>query len=257
MKKAFLPPLLLCALLLAARPAWCYGPIPVIDYAHIVVTTWAEYLRYAQAAYSIVQQATQIYNQIRQIEYQIQALKKLSVHSWRDIGPLYYQLNHLLQQANTLTYAVDDLEAQFESAFPGSTRYASFPDEHSLVVQKTLDSLRLNLVSLHQISMDNQGSLQTLGEIQNHVDAAEGHEEALEALGELGSWQADQLATMGSTLESIANATILAASYQINQDARSKQTETDTVNATLSTAQSNAGTSEPSYTVVPSWMPPQ
>lgn len=255
MKRKLLVALLLLVLLFGPRQAWSYGPVPVIDYPHIAVSVWAEYLRYAQVAYNIIQEATQIYNQVQQIEYQVQALKKLDYHSWRDIGPLYHQLNGLLNQADTLTYTVDDLESRFYEAFPGSSRFTSFPEEHFEGVQKTLDTFRLNLESLHQIHEDSEGSLQVLGELQRQVDSAEGHEQTLEVLGELASWQADAQATMGSTLQSIANAQLVYNSYQVNQDARLKQTAADAISATLARAQANAAQVGTLYTVVPSWMP--
>lgn len=244
----------LALLLGASRPS--LAQIPVTDVAHIAVTTWAEIERYAQGAYQIYQQLLSIYNQYEQIARQIQALKKLNVRSWRDIGPLYFQLNALLQQSDTLTYAVENLEAEYYATFPGATRYLNFPAEQFAQVQRTLDTFRLNLLSLHQIHLDSQGSLQVLGEIQRHVDAAQGHEETLEALGELGSWQADQLATMGSTLQSIANTAIVAASYQINQEAQNRQTLSDVLQATASRAQADAADNKPSYTLLPSWVPP-
>ena len=256
MKRRLAHCLVALALLLGApRPS--HAILPVTDVAHIAVTTWAEIARYGQAAYQIYQHALSIYNQYEQINRQVQALKKLNIRSWRDIGPLYFQLNSLLQQSGTLTYAVENLEDEFYTTFPGSTRYVNFPAEQLAQVQRTLDTLRLNLLSLHQIHLDSRGSLQVLGEIQHHVDTAQGHEETLEALGELGSWQADQLAIMGSTLQSIANTSILAASYQINQDARERQTLSDVLSATTVRAQADAAESKASYTLLPTWVPPQ
>ena len=247
---------LIVVVALLATPRQASAQIPVTDIAHIAVTTWAEIARYLQAAYSIVQQGTAIYNQIQQIEYQYQALKKLNVHNWRDIGPLYYQLSGILNQADSLTYTIEGLEENFYATFPGAAAYTSFPAENLVVVQRALDTFRLNLMSLHQISNDQKGSLQVLGTLQTQVDTADGHEQTLEALAELGSWQADQLATMGSTLQTIANVQIVAASYQINQDARSRQTHADTLGATVARAQADQAQSEPSYTLLPSWMPP-
>ena len=253
--RKLVPCLAVLGLLLGApRPS--EAQVPVTDAAHIAVTTWAEIARYGQAAYQIYQKTLSIYNQYEQIDRQVQALKKLNVRSWRDIGPLYFQLNSLLQQSGSLTYAVEGLEEEFYATFPGSTRYLNYPAEQFAEVQRTLDTFRLNLLSLHQIHLDSRGSLQVLGEIQNHVDSAQGHEETLEALGELGSWQADQLATMGSTLQSIANTAIVASSYQINQDARSKQTLADTLQTSAFRAQADAAQTKPSYSLLPSWVPP-
>lgn len=255
MKRTLLVALLVLVLLLGPGQAWSYGPAPVVDYPHIAISVWAEYLRYAQVAYNIIQEATQIYNQVEQIEYQVQALRKLDFHSWRDIGPLYHQLNGLLNQADTLTYTLDDVEGRFYEAFPGSSRFDSFPEEHFEGVQKTLDTFRLNLESLHQIHEDSEGSLQILGELQRKVETSDGHEQTLEVLGEFASWQADAQATMGATLQSIANAQVVYNSYQVNQDARLKQTASDAISATLARARVDAAQADTLYTVVPSWMP--
>jgi P-type conjugative transfer protein TrbJ len=252
--KLLIPIIALVAILGVSQPA--SAQIPVTDLAHIAVSTWAEVSRYLQMAYDIVQEGVQIYNQIEQIKNQAQALRKLDYHNWRDIGPLYHQLSGILNQADSLTYEIEGLEEQFYSTFPGAARYTNFPSETFTVVQKSLDTLRLNLLSLHQINEDQKGSLQVLGDLQNQVDAAEGHEEVLEALAEIGSWQSSQLATIGVTLQNLANVQIVAASYQINQEARARQTSTDMLSTTLGRAQADQAQEAPSYSVVPSWMPP-
>jgi P-type conjugative transfer protein TrbJ len=241
-------------LVLAPPPA--QAQLPVTDIAHIAVTTWAEILRYSQMAYSIINELESLYNQYQQIKNQIQALEKLSVHNWRDIGPLYHQLDGILNEAESLTYVVDDLEAKFEAAFPGTQAFLNFPEEHRANVTQTLQTLRLNMMSLKQISDDSRGSLQTLGSLQLDVERSQGHEQTLEAMAGLSSWQAQQLATMGATLQSLANVSTVAASYQIDQAARSSQTTTDIYLATHDRATAEASQSKPSYTLVPSWMPP-
>ncbi len=256
MRKLLLAASLALALAFAnASPS--QGQIPVTDVAHIAVTTWAEIERYAQEAFQIYQEVLTVYNQYEQISRQVQALKKLNVRSWRDIGPLYYQLNTLLLEYESLTYALDGLEEQYYQTFPGAVRYSDYPTQSFQQITRVLNTFRTNLLSLHQISDDQHGSLQTLGEIQRHVDAAEGHEQTLEALAELGSWQADQQATTQATLETIANVSIVASSYQINQDAMYHQTETDTLVATVAAAQWEANAPASTYNVIPAWVPQQ
>jgi P-type conjugative transfer protein TrbJ len=254
LRRLVVPALLLLGGL--ALPCPAQAQIPVTDIAHIAVTTYAEISRYAQMAYSIINELQSLYNQYLQIKNQIQALEKLSVHNWRDIGPLYHQLNSILDEAESLTYVVDDLEAKFEAAFPGAQSFANFPEEHRANVTQTLKTLKLNMMSLKQISDDSRGSLQTLGSLELDVENSQGHEQTLEAMAGLSSWQAQQLATMGTTLQSIANVSAIAASYQIDQAARASQTTTDTVTATQSRAAEDAAQPKPSYSLVPTWMPP-
>lgn len=245
--------LLVAGLLLVPAPS--NAQTPVTDVIHTATSVWAEVARYAQAAFDIIQRATQIYNQVQQINYQIQALKKLEYHSWRDVGPLFYQLDSLLREAETLTAAADELEAMFYATFPGSTRYLAYQDESYTQVQRALNTFRVSLLALKGIREDTRGSLSTLGALQQQVEAAEGHQEALEALSELESWQAAQLSTMAQTLETIANTQIIAASYQINQDAQFRRTQSDALTTTLYRADAAATGSHDSHSPFPVWMP--
>jgi conjugal transfer/entry exclusion protein len=182
-------------------------------------------------------------------------LRKLDYHSWRSIGPLFYQLDALLQEAETVTAATQDLEAVYYATFPGSTRYLAYQDEDYAQVQRALNTFRVSLLALQGIHQDTRGSLGTLGELQWQIDAAEGHQEALEAMAGLQSWQASQLSTIAQTLETLANTQIIASSYEINQAAQLRSTQTDTLAATLYRAGAAASASHESRSPFPAWMP--
>jgi P-type conjugative transfer protein TrbJ len=228
--------------------------IPVTDLANLGVNIYSEIARYVQEAVSLINEAEGLYNQYTQIAYQIQALKKLNIRSWRDIGPLYHQLEGILNQAETLSYTLDNLEDQFNTTFPGVQKYLDYPTDVFRQTTRTLNTYRVALLGVHKTQEDNHGSLQTLGEIQNHVDAAQGQEQVLEALGELGSWQADQQAVMGATLQTIANVDVVKASYELNQEARLRESATDAV-STLVVAAYRDQNDGATFTVVPDWMP--
>jgi P-type conjugative transfer protein TrbJ len=254
MKRKLLAPLAVTLALLFLRPQPSAAQIPVTDVAHIAVSTWAEIARYAQEAYSIIQRALSIYNQVKQIELQVKALRKLGLNSWRDIGPLYYHINQLLDEGESLVYALDDLGERFDETFPGLTRFTDPATQTFNQVTRVLNTFRANLLTLHQVHSDSQGSLQNLGEIQRHVELSEGHEQTLEAIAEFQSWQSDQLATMGVTLQAIANTSAVAASYQVNREAQLRQTAADTVLSSAVAAQRAAEDSSTTYTALPPWI---
>ena len=62
---------------------------------------------------------SQINNQRLQIQYQLQALKKLGGATWRDIRPLVQQLDALMQQTQALAYSLANLDQQFQQTFSG------------------------------------------------------------------------------------------------------------------------------------------
>jgi P-type conjugative transfer protein TrbJ len=242
---------LLCSLGFLA-PAPVSAQYPVTDVLHIGVSVYNNLARYAQDAFAIYQRVQTIYNQYQQIDRQIQALKKLNYRSWRDIGPLYYNLNSLLGEAESLTYSLANLEEQFYATFPGSQAYGNFPSEIFLQTNRGLNTLRLNLLGLHRVNEEQQGSLQILGQIQNHADGAEGTEQILEAQAELESWQASQQATMGSSIQLLANTANIAASFYINQQAQIAQTQTDGITSTVNAAYRALGQGT-TYQGLPPW----
>jgi P-type conjugative transfer protein TrbJ len=255
--KTRLSALLLTLALFLGAPKPSHAQIPVTDVLHIGVTTWAEIARYGQAAFQIYQQALQVYNEYTMIQHQIDALKKLGGHHWRDIGPLYHQIVGLFGQTESLVYTLDTLDDEFSATFPGASSYVSYSADSLSQVQRTLATLRLNLLALHQIHNADQGSLQDLGIIQQHVDASEGHEQALESLAELASWQADQAATTGSTLKSIANAIIVSNSYEISRAAQIQETNSETLIATEAEAFRASQQQSIAYSILPPWVPQQ
>lgn len=228
--------------------------IPVTDIAHIAVSLAGEIERYVQAALQYVQGAEGLYNQYKQIEYQVVALKKLNIRSWRDIGPLYHQLQTILGETESLSYRLDGLEDNFRTTFPGIAPYVNYVDDHTRQATRTLNTLRISLLGLHKQQEDNDGSLQVLGEIQNHVDAAQGPEQTQEALAELGSWQADQSALIGATQLSLANINLVAAAYQINEKLQQEKATSDAAITLIGASQAEIddGTT---YDVIPGWMP--
>jgi P-type conjugative transfer protein TrbJ len=248
-----LPPALALFFFLFSPPR-AEAQIPVTDIAHIAVSVAGEIERYIQAAAQYIQGAESLYNQYKQIEYQVVALKKLNVRSWRDIGPLYHQLQSILGETESLSYRLEGLEDNFKTTFPGVAPYVNYVDDHARQATRTLNTLRITLQGLHQQQQDNDGSLQVLGEIQNHVDAAVGPEQTQEALAELGSWQADQAALIGATQLSIANVNLVAAAYQINERVQQEKAASD-VAITLIGASQAEENDNTTYDVIPGWMP--
>ncbi len=244
---------LLLSPLFVARPA--QGQIPVTDVAHIGTTTWAETVRYAQTGYEILQRATTIANQIEQIYYQVQTLRKLDFHSWRDIGPLLSSLDGILLSAEGITYRLNDLEETFFEAFPGAELPTNFPDAHFQRTLRTLGTIRAGLLGLRELAIDSNTSLGQIAIAKDQLSSAVGTEQALESIGHFIAWQTEQLVSLQTTMQLAANAEMVASAHRINQEAQDRQVSIEVFRATLAAAL--AGSSEPpsSYSLLPEWMP--
>jgi P-type conjugative transfer protein TrbJ len=246
--------LALSLLFLVAVPRQSAAQIPVTDVAHIATTVWAEVARYAQAVEDYLTQAEQIYNQYEQIQYQIQALSKLDLHNWRDLSPAFSRLITLVDQADAVLYNTQRLEERFYETFPAGERYLNYPDDSWRALFRTMETFRLSLESLHEITSSDELDLESLAEIEASIEGAEGHEEVLEGIGNLLSWNAKQSLLAERINAAQANAEMVAKAYEINEAARSRESYTAFLEGTVIDASAYDDNSR-TFRAFPGWMP--
>jgi P-type conjugative transfer protein TrbJ len=242
---------------LAGFSGRCEAQIPVTDAAHIAVSVWNEIERYAQAVEDYLSQIEQIYNQYEQIQYQLQALEKLDFHNWRDLSPAFARLLTLVDESDAVLYDMQQLEDRFYETFPEGERYTSYADDSWLALYRTMETLRVSLQSIHEITSSDELDLENLSAIEAEIEGARGHEEVLEGIGDLLSWTAKQGLLAERINAANANAEAVARAYEINEAARSRESYTafleDTVVGTVDAAYDE---STPAFRALPSWMAP-
>ena len=247
--------LIVSLIVLAGFPGQASAQIPVTDVAHIATSVWAEIARYAQAVEDFIQQAEQIYNQYQQIQYQLQALQKLDFHTWRDLSPAFARLLTLANEADAVLYNTHELEERFFETFPAGERYANYTEDSWRALYRTMETFRISLQSLHEITSSDELDLAVLASIEAEIEGAEGHEEVLEAIGNLLSWNAKQALLAERVNAAQANAETVAKAYEINEAARSRETYTAFLEDTLLDAVTGTSGDAPAFRAVPRWMP--
>ena len=233
----------------------CEAQTPVTDAAHIAVSVWNAIERYAQAAEDYIQQAEQIYNQYEQIQYQLQALQKLDFHNWRDLSPAFSRLVSLIGEADAVLYNSRELEERFFETFPAGERYLNYPDDSWRALYRTMETFRVSLQSLHEITSADESDLASLAAIEAEIEGAEGHEEVLEGIGDLLSWTAKQSLLAERVNAAQANAEAVAKAYEINEAARSRETYNAFLEDTVVDAVAGAGSDGAAFRALPRWMP--
>ncbi len=228
--------------------------IPVTDVAHIATSVWAEVARYAQAVEDYLSQAEQIYNQYEQIQYQLQALSKLDIHNWRDLSPAFSRLLTLVDQADAVLYNTERLEERFYETFPAGERYINYRDDSWRALFRTMETFRLSLQSLHEITSSDELDLETLAVIEAEIEDAEGHEQVLEGIGDLLSWSAKQSLLAERINAAQANAEMVARAYEINEAARSRESYAAFLEGTVLDA-SAYDPNPRAFRALPGWMP--
>ena len=246
--------LILFLLVLAGAPRPGQAQIPVTDAAHIATSVWAEVARYAQAVEDFIAQGEQIYNQYQQIEYQIQALSKLDIHNWRDLSPAFSRLLALVDQADAVLYNTQRLEERFYETFPAGQRYINYGDDSWRALYRTMETFRLSLQSLQEITSSDELDLETLAAIEAGIEGAEGHEQVLEGIGNLLSWSAKQSLLAERINAAQANAEMVARAYEINEAARSRESYAAFLESTVLDAGSYDENPR-AFRALPVWMP--
>ena len=248
--------LILSLVVLIGFPGRSEAQTPVTDAAHIATTVWAEVARYAQAITDYIQQVEQIYNQYQQIQYQLQALEKLDFHTWRDLSPAFARLLTLANEADAVLYNTQQLEERFFETFPAGERYLNYTEDSWRALYRTMETFRVSLQSLQEITSSDELDLATLAQIEAGIEGAEGHEEVLEGIGNLLSWNAKQALLAERINAAQANAETVAKAYEINEAARSRESYTAFLEGTVIDAVAGAyDDGSPAFRALPRWMP--
>jgi P-type conjugative transfer protein TrbJ len=252
---------LLCCLVLflvsfVGLSARCEAQIPVTDVAHIAVSIFNEIERYVQAVEDFLSQTEQILNQYQQLRYQVQALEKLDFHRWRDLSPAFSHLVFLIEGADAVLYNAQHLEERFFETFPAGEAYENYTEDSWRALFRTLETLRLSVQSVQEITSFDQVDLGSLAAIEAEIEAARGHEEVLEGIGDLLSWTAKQSLLTERINAAQANAETVAKAYEINEAARSRETFAEFLDDTLAdSAEAAMDESAPAFRALPGWMP--
>jgi P-type conjugative transfer protein TrbJ len=213
--------LALAGLLLLAGAPPAPAQIPVTDAAHIALNAAWHYLHYLQFAFQIYQHYVQISNQLRQIENQLLALRKLDHPSWRDIQGLLADLDALVRSGVAIGYALPDAGSQLANTFPGWLPWQD-PGLAARQSARALDTMRAGLAAISRQAQSLAPGEQTLAGIRQQMTVTQGHQQALEQLATLGSFTAQEQLLARQSLAVSANLQAVAGAYWIDREAQGR-----------------------------------
>ncbi|MGH7576219.1 MAG: P-type conjugative transfer protein TrbJ [Longimicrobiales bacterium] len=176
----------------------------------------------AQNIKQVAQSIAQVSNQRLQIEYQLQALKKLGNPRWEDIRPLLQRLDHLMQQEQALGYSLANLDQQFRETFPGwqaGPSRRALPVAQRVQAERTLGTMRAALNALNEHGRQFAAGQATLASIKAQMPGIEGTQEALELQATLDAYVADEIGLLRQTVTTQANIQAVYSAYLVNQEA--------------------------------------
>jgi P-type conjugative transfer protein TrbJ len=169
---------------------------------------------------TIQQRVEMISMQRRQLQHQIDALRKLPDPNWRQIGTLMYQLDAVMREGDALAYSLANIDAEFRRTFPGYRVPNDYPAESRDQVTRTLATLRaaLNVASMQ--ARDVGYGQETLARIKARMGTADGHQQAIELQSTLIGFTADELSSLRQAVATQTNAQAVYQAYLLQQQAQ-------------------------------------
>lgn len=206
--------LIVCALGASLLPGRVVAQFTVIDPSNL-----------AQNITQVAKAIQQINNQRLQIQYQLQALRKLGGANWRDIRALVQQLDILMQQGQALAYSLANLDQQFQQTFPGWQVASSnliLPVSQRIQAQRTLGTMRATLNVLSEQARQFGSGQATLASIKAQMSNIQGTQQALELQATLDAFVAEEIGLLRRTLTAQANMQAVYNAYVVNGQAETR-----------------------------------
>lgn len=189
---------------LAVQPAHAYVEF-VVDIPH----TFETILHYIARMYEIAQKARQIENQVYQIRYQVEALKRLPVRNWRDLEPFLSDVDRLFGSADNLAYSVGSVPALWEETFPVKP-YEEPLTEKLRSARRTVSTMRSAVEALQRMQLGWYESQRDLRVLKAQAEAASTPQQAAETSVTLLAHLAEEVSSLRPALAVQAN--LMAAS---------------------------------------------
>ena len=240
---------LLAVLVQAAVPPPATALEDVIDIAHITANVYYQYIHYAARLLEIKQKYDMIFNQARQIQYQLQALKKLENPHWRDVGNLLVYLNDLMREGEVLAYSLDNIVELFRETFPGWQESRDWPTQYRAQMVRTLNTMERALRTANQQSRGF--SPKDLGVIKAQLAESRGTEQTLEILATIEAYTAEELLLVRQSLAASNNIASVYYASEVNARAQAAVT----FNAASQRLSIASGPPPERFTFQPDWWP--
>ena len=177
-----------------------------------------------QNTISAVQAVEQIAQQVKQVQHEIEMLKKLPTPPWRRIDALLGRVDNLMRQGNALGYSTSNLLSHFGITFPGFQAYLNWSAQQQQQFERTLYTYRNVMASLQSMAQQFPQSHAELVDIKSRMSGISGQTGAIELGNTLGAFNAEELMVIRQLLAAQTNTMTVQAAYEANRDAQLQAT---------------------------------
>lgn len=170
----------------------------------------------------LITQLEQIRQQIgiaqRQLQAQVDNMRKLRNPPWRTINATLAQVNALAQQGQSLGYALANLDAQFRQTFPGWQLSGTMAADMRAQNERTLATLRGALDATGLTAQQFATSATNLQAMKSRMATITSAQQAAELNGAIGIQSAEELTLLRQQLAAMNSAQLVTLAQQINHE---------------------------------------
>lgn len=179
----------LAVALLCASPQPAHAQIAVYDAANFAKNALTE----LHTLQMVTDEATQITNQLQQIEYQVQSLRNFPNGIWGQIQEDLQQLTRIAKVGQSISYADGNLSSEFTHMYPGYEVPTNYTQAYTQWGNNSLGGIQGALQSANLQSTQFQSEDALFGQLQSLADGSVGHMQALQVGNMIGIQEVQQL----------------------------------------------------------------
>lgn len=179
----------LAVALLCAPPQPAHAQIAVYDAANFAKNALTE----LHTLQMVTDEATQITNQLQQIEYQIQSLRDFPNGIWGQIQEDLQQLTRIAKVGQSISYADANLSSEFTHMYPGYEVPTNYTQVYTQWATNSLGGIQGALQSANLQSTQFASEDALFSQLQGLSDGSVGHMQALQVGNMIGIQEVQQL----------------------------------------------------------------
>jgi P-type conjugative transfer protein TrbJ len=183
-RAAALAAALLCV---PAQPA--HAQVAVYDAANFAKNALTE----LHTLQMVTDEATQITNQLQQIEYQVQSLRNFPNGIWGQIQEDLQALTRVAKVGQSISYADGNLSSEFTHMYPGYEVPTNYAQAYTQWATNSLGGIQGALQSANLQSTQFQSEDALFSQLQGLSDGSVGHMQALQVGNMIGVQEVQQL----------------------------------------------------------------
>jgi P-type conjugative transfer protein TrbJ len=183
------------------------------NYTQNMISAVQQTLSVAKEVEMIVNQGTQIAQQVEQLQHELEMLRDMAVNSlpaatvaWGETNAALDALSRAVDVGMSISYALSDVAEVFEGRFPGYVAPTDWNAAYESWSTSVLDTLRGTLASAGRNVADARDVQSALDALRSSNDGASGRLEALQIGNQIASLQVEEIAKLRQLFAAQINA---------------------------------------------------